>query len=176
MGQVLVADPMSIWYLTGYWNVPYERFYALYLARDAEARTTQATLFCNRLFPDASQTGARIVTFDDTEDPVALVAEATRHGEPLGVDKVLAARWLLPLMDARVASEFHLGSPAVDDARSIKDARELDLMRAASATNDQPWPGCAPSCTRASRSTRSQAAFSPSTAAWVRRTTASRPS
>lgn len=53
MGQVLVADPMSIWYLTGYWNVPYERFYALYLARDAEARTTQATLFCNRLFPDA---------------------------------------------------------------------------------------------------------------------------
>lgn len=137
MGQVLVADPMSIWYLTGYWNVPYERFYALYLARDAEARTTQATLFCNRLFPDASQTGARVVTFDDTEDPVALVAEATRHGEPLGVDKVLAARWLLPLMDARVASEFHLGSPAVDDARSIKDARELDLMRAASATNDQ---------------------------------------
>lgn len=137
MGQVLVADPMSIWYLTGYWNVPYERFYALYLARDAEARTTQATLFCNRLFPDASQTGARVVTFDDTEDPVALVAKATRHGEPLGVDKVLAARWLLPLMDARVASEFHLGSPAVDDARSIKDARELDLMRAASATNDQ---------------------------------------
>ena len=151
MGQVLVADPMSIWYLTGYWNVPYERFYALYLARDAEARTTQATLFCNRLFPDASQTGARVVTFDDTEDPVALVAEATRHGEPLGVDKVLAARWLLPLMDARVASEFHLGSPAVDDARSIKDARELDLMRAASATNDQAM-------------------------AWVRRTTASRPS
>ncbi len=137
MGQVLVADPMSIWYLTSYWNVPYERFYALYLARDAEARTTQATLFCNRLFPDASQTGARVVTFDDTEDPVALVAEATRHGEPLGVDKVLAARWLLPLMDARVASEFHLGSPAVDDARSIKDARELDLMCAASATNDQ---------------------------------------
>mgnify|MGYP002581707908 CR=1 FL=1 len=137
MGQVLVADPMSIWYLTGYWNVPYERFYALYLARDAEARTTQATLFCNRLFPDASQTGARVVTFDDTEDPVALVAEATRHGEPLGVDKVLAARWLLPLMDAHVASEVHLGSPAVDDARSIKDARELDLMRAASATNDQ---------------------------------------
>ena len=26
MSQVLVADPMSIWYLTGYWNLPYERF------------------------------------------------------------------------------------------------------------------------------------------------------
>lgn len=40
-------------------------------------------------------------------------------------------------MDAHAASEFRLGSPAVDLARSIKDASELDLMRAASATNDK---------------------------------------
>ena len=136
MRQLLVADPMSIWYLTGYWNVPYERFYALYLARKSDGELA-ATMFCNRLFPDATSTGARVVTFDDTEDPVPLVAAVTSHDEPLGVDKVLAARWLLPLMDAGCASAFHLGSAAVDDARSIKDARELDLMRAASATNDQ---------------------------------------
>lgn len=137
MRQVLIADPMSIWYLTGYWNVPYERFYGLYLARMNDEGSIEATMFCNRLFPDATSTGARIVTFDDTEDPIPLVSATTHRDEPLGVDKVLAARWLLPLMDAHVASEFRLGSPAVDDARSIKDAHELDLMRAASAVNDQ---------------------------------------
>ena len=137
MRQVLIADPMSIWYLTGYWNVPYERFYGLYLTRSAKTGDIEATMFCNRLFPDATSTGARVVTFDDTESPIPLVAAVTRHDEPLGVDKVLAARWLLPLMEARVASEFRLGSPAVDGTRSIKDAHELDLMRAASTTNDQ---------------------------------------
>ena len=75
--------------------------------------------------------------FDDTEDPIPLVAETCDGSSPLGVDKALAARWLLPLMDTHAASEFRLGSPAVDLARSIKDASELDLMRAASATNDK---------------------------------------
>ena len=135
MSQVLVADPMSIWYLTGYWNVPYERFYALYLARTSEG--TQATMFCNRLFPDAASTGCDVVVFDDTEDPMPMVAAVTDHASTLGVDKVLAARWLLPLMELGAASGFALGSPAVDLARSIKDDAELDLMRAASATNDQ---------------------------------------
>ena len=135
MSQVLVADPMSIWYLTGYWNLPYERFYALYLARtDGGVKTV---MFCNRLFPDAPATGCEIKIFDDTEDPIPLVVEACDGSSPLGVDKVLAARWLLPLMDAHAASEFRLGSPAVDLARSIKDPSELDLMRAASATNDK---------------------------------------
>lgn len=135
MSQVLVADPMSIWYLTGYWNLPYERFYALYLARTDDGIKT--VMFCNRLFPDAIATGCEIRVFDDTEDPIPLVVETCDESSPLGVDKVLAARWLLPLMDAHAASEFRLGSPAVDLARSIKDASELDLMRAASATNDK---------------------------------------
>ena len=137
MRQLIVADPTSIWYLTKYWNIPCERFYALYLAREKAGAPVEATMFCNRLFPDASGVGAQIITFDDTENPIPLVAGMTRHDEPLGVDKVLAARWLLPLVDAGAASEFRLGSPADDDARSIKDAKELDLMRAASATNDQ---------------------------------------
>ena len=135
MSQVLVTDPMSIWYLTGYWNLPYERFYALYLARtDGGVKTV---MFCNRLFTDATATGCEIRVFDDTEDPIPPVVETCDGSSPLGVDKVLAARWLLPLMDAHAASEFRLGSPAVDLARSIKDASELDLMRAASATNDK---------------------------------------
>lgn len=129
--QMLVCDPLSIWYLTGYYTEPYERFLALYLGKG------QTVLFANRLFPDATGAADRVVGFDDTQDPIPLVAEVTRHDAPLGVDKELAARWLLPLMDAGAASGFRLASSAVDEARSVKDERERQLMRDASLTNDQ---------------------------------------
>ncbi len=131
LGQILISDPMSIFWLTGYYTEPYERFLALYLAAGRDP-----VLFCNRLFPDASGNCETVVVFSDVDDPVPLVSTVTRHDVPLGVDKDLAARWLVPLMSAGAASSFVLGSPAVDDARSVKDAREQDLMRAASATND----------------------------------------
>ena len=130
--QVLIVDPLSIWWLCGYYTEPYERFLALLVGAEGTP-----TLFVNRLFPDASDCGARVVSFSDTDDPMALVAARTAHDLPLGVDKDLAARWLVPLMESGAASGFVLASDAVDDARSIKDARERELMRAASAVNDE---------------------------------------
>ena len=130
--QVLIVDPLSIWWLCGYYTEPYERFLALLVGAEGTP-----TLFVNRLFPDASDCGARVVSFSDTDDPMALVAAQTAHDLPLGVDKDLAARWLVPLMESGAASGFVLASDAVDDARSIKDARERELMRAASAVNDK---------------------------------------
>lgn len=132
LNQVIVSDPLSIFWLTGYYTEPYERFFALYLASGRAP-----VLFCNRLFPDAHASCENVVVFSDTDDPVPLVTAVTRHDAPLGVDKDLAARWLVPLMSAGAASSFVLGSQAVDDARSVKDAREQDLMRAASSTNDR---------------------------------------
>lgn len=130
--QLLVVDPLSIWWLTGYHTEPYERLLALYIGREGTP-----TLFVNRLFPDAAATGAQVVCYADTDDPVPLVAAALDPARPLGVDKELAARWLVPLMQAGAASGFVLASGAVDDARAIKDARERELMRAASAVNDE---------------------------------------
>lgn len=130
--QMLVVDPLSIWWLCGYYTEPFERFLALYVPAEGTP-----TLFVNRLFPDASACGTRVVPFSDTDDPIPLVADVTAHDRPLGVDKELAARWLVPLMETGAAARFVLASDAVDDARSIKDARERELMRAASRTNDE---------------------------------------
>lgn len=130
--QALLVDPLSIWWLCGYYTEPYERFFALYVPVEGEP-----VLFLNRLFPESGNACERVVTFDDTQDPVALVAQVTDHATKLGVDKELSARWLVPLMEAGVAAGFCLASGAVDGARSIKDAREQELMRAASATNDR---------------------------------------
>ena len=48
----------------------------------------------------------------------------------------MPARFLIPMMEAKIAAEFKLGSYAVDQTRAIKDAREQELMRAASHIND----------------------------------------
>jgi Xaa-Pro dipeptidase len=130
--QALIVDPLSIKYLCGYFTRPMERFLGLYVARGSEP-----VLFCNNLFPDASACCDHVVTFFDTDDVISLVAATIDHEKPLGVDKDLAARWLIPLMDAHAASGFVLASKAVDDARTVKDAHEVDLMRRASAINDE---------------------------------------
>ena len=84
LSQMLVCDPLSIWYLTGYYTQPYERFFALYLARrDGQMH---ATLFCNQLFPDTGHCCADVVRFADTDDPVPLVAAVCDPHAPLGID------------------------------------------------------------------------------------------
>lgn len=134
--QALICDPLSIWYLTGYYTEPFERFLALYLGIDKQNQQSD-TLFCNALFPDASSCFDHVVTFSDTDDPIPLVAAACDSTCPLGIDKMLTAHWLLPLIDTQAATGFRLASEAVDAARSIKDASEQDLMREASRINDE---------------------------------------
>lgn len=131
LDQALICDPMSIKYLTGYYTFPHERFFALHVSREA------TTLFCNKLFPDATGHADHLVTFTDTDDPLPLVAAACDAGVALGVDKALPARWLLPLMDMGAAAGFKVASDAVDATRSVKDAAEQQLMREASALNDE---------------------------------------
>lgn len=135
LSQALICDPLSIWYLTGYYTEPYERFLALYLT--GSCNKAEGVLFANYLFPDATTAADRLVLYSDADDPIALVAGETNHGQTLGVDKELTARWLLPLMEARAGSGFALASGAVDAARSIKSAEEQDLMREASRVNDE---------------------------------------
>ena len=36
LSQMLIVDPMSIYYLTGVYIAPFERFYALYLRADGQ--------------------------------------------------------------------------------------------------------------------------------------------
>lgn len=131
LSQLLVCDPTSIAWLTGFGVDPGERFFGLVLREGAEP-----VLVVNDLFPTPAGLGVKKVGYRDTDDPVALVADLLDEGAVLGVDKVMAARFLLPLRDMRGATGFVLGSKALDDARSIKDTDELELMRRASKTND----------------------------------------
>ena len=132
VSQMLIVDPMSIFYLTGVYNDPHERFYGLLLKKDGNH-----IYFLNNLFSIPQEVGAKKVWYSDTDPAMDIVAEYVDKDAPLGVDKDLKARFLLPLMEKKAASAFVNTSLAVDVVRGIKDEEEQEKMRVASRINDQ---------------------------------------
>lgn len=129
--QLLVSDPDSIWYLTGYDVSPFERLFAFYLRQDGRHK-----LFLNRMFP-VPEAPWEQVWHTDTDDAVAILAQHVDGEKPMGVDKEWPARFLLPLMERHPNSRCVVASACVDDVRACKDAVEQVKMRAASAINDR---------------------------------------
>jgi Xaa-Pro dipeptidase len=129
--QMLITDPMSIYYLTDVYVQPFERFFGLLLRVDGNH-----VLFLNKLFFVPQDVGIEKVWYSDTDPVTDIVAEYLDHSSPLAVDKDLTARHLLPLMEKKAAAAFINGSPAVDYTRGIKDAEEQKKMIAASEIND----------------------------------------
>ena len=131
LDQILVTGTPSVYYLTGNWVNPGERMLALYLNANGDV-----TLYANRLFALNGNTDAPLVEFDDTEDPIALLAQQVKPGK-IGIDKVWPSQFTIRLMQALPAAAPVLGSAPVDDARMCKDAEEIELMRRSSRMNDE---------------------------------------
>ena len=131
VSQMLIVDPMSIYYLTEVWNAPFERFYGLLLRKEGGH-----IFFLNNLFSIPQEVGAEKVWYSDTDPVMEIVARYLDPNAPLGVDKDLKARFLLPLMEQGAAVRFINTSLAIDTVRGIKDTEEQEKMRAASAIND----------------------------------------
>lgn len=128
--QLIISDPDSIYYLTGITYDPGERLFALYINDQG-----QAHLFNNHMFPQTPQEGLEIHFYDDADDFIGMLAGVIADGV-LGVDKFWRAKFLIPLIERHPGIIPQLGSAPVDQARLIKDAEEIELMRRASALND----------------------------------------
>jgi Xaa-Pro dipeptidase len=129
--QMLVTDPMSVFYLSGVYVQPFERFFGLLLRGDGEH-----ALFLNRLFHVPQEPGIEKVWYSDTDPVTELIAARLDPSAPLAVDKDLTARFLLPLMERHAASAFLNGSLAVDRTRGIKGREEQEKMILSSRIND----------------------------------------
>lgn len=132
LAQMLICAPSSVFYLTGKELDPGERFFGLYLRGDGAHR-----LFVNNLFAVPEDLGVEKVWFSDMDDAVACFCGYTLHDQPLGIDKDLPARFLLPMMERGAASGYVEASACVDRVRMCKDAGERDTMRRASQINDR---------------------------------------
>lgn len=131
LSQMLIVEPMSVYYLTGVMVMPFERFYGLYLRADGKH-----VYFLNRLFYVPEELGIEKAWYSDTEPVMEIVASHIDWEKPLGVDTELKAGFLLRLMKYGKAGNFVLASQAVDDTRGIKDLEEQEKMRISSAIND----------------------------------------
>lgn len=128
--QTLITAPASVFYLTGKWIAPGERMLALYLNDQGDTR-----LFANRLFALRGGIDANLIEYDDTDDCIAMLADALQDGA-IGIDKTWPSHFTIRLKDARSDIRPVLGSRCVDDARMCKDAQELQWMRESSQKND----------------------------------------
>ena len=131
ISQMLITDRKSIYYLTGVYQDPGERFYGLLLREDG-----RHAFFLNRLFSVPEEVGVEKVWYADTDPVMEIAARYIDKTRPLGVDKDMRARFLLPLMERGAAAGFVNTSLAVDSVRGVKDREEQEKMRVASHIND----------------------------------------
>ena len=129
--QLLVNDPWSIYYLTGFYADMFERFSGVLLTNGSEP-----VILVNALHQLPDYDNARVAYHTDTDDVIAAIARELDSARALGVDASMRSAFLLPLIERNAAAGFFLGSGAVAAARSHKDAREREFMRRSSAAND----------------------------------------
>jgi Xaa-Pro aminopeptidase len=139
---LLVGPGPDLRYLTGYVALPHERL-TLLVAQSSDRRTI---LVVPRLEEAAARAGLRvdlpIVTWQETDDPYALVAAAVRQGtarEPGRVvvsDRLWAAQ-LLHLEAALQMARFEPASLLLRELRMVKDKDEIELLRRAAQAADR---------------------------------------
>ncbi|MDO4432053.1 MAG: aminopeptidase P family protein [Aerococcaceae bacterium] len=132
MSNLLISDPVSIHYLTGYHTHPGERLLLLNIASDGNHQ-----LYVNQLFPLARVDAAiEIITYKDGEPVIQWLSERLLPGKT-GIDKFWPSHFLIELMQQHKDLTPVQGSFIIDDLRSIKSEAEQTLMKKASQLNDE---------------------------------------
>jgi Xaa-Pro aminopeptidase len=121
-------------YLTGYEAMPLERLTMLVLPRDGEAVLVVPGLEAPRV--QARPTVFRTVAWSELDDPVALVAHEVGASARVAVGDHTWARFVLALQDALPGAAWTSARAVVGPLREIKDAAEVDALRAAAAAVD----------------------------------------
>lgn len=130
--QLLVTDPASVSYLTGHYEEPWERFWALYLNTNGQHK-----LVSNKLFSLPEVSGVDILWYADGESGIGMLYPYMEHEKPLGVDGVTMAKFLLEMMERKAASDYTDASEVMKQVRACKDSYEQKKMEEASAINDK---------------------------------------
>ena len=133
MPQMLVTDPVAIYWLCGKLFAPGERFLGLLLQTREES---PAVLIVNELFRFDEELGIPMVWYSDTDDVTAVLKPLLHPEEKLGVDQTMAAKFLIGLMEGNAAAGYVNGSFTIDETRAVKDAAEQENLRRASLVND----------------------------------------
>lgn len=149
LDALLVGVGADLRYLTGYEAMPLERLTLLVIpvAVDAPFTLVAPRLEATpaRTCPAVTTGAVEVATWEETEDPMALVASHVTDalgGDPVGLRAVavsdgLRAAFVLGLQRVLPGARFSLASVVLRTLRMRKDAGEIGLLRAAAQAADR---------------------------------------
>ncbi len=129
--QILIADPASIFYLTGKWVHPGHRLYTMLIDRNENYH-----LFVHEMFQIEEDLGVEKHYFKDTDDPVELLSKYVIEEGNFVVDKEWPTRFFLDLNKLRPKLNY-TANPLIELVRRVKNDEEIKLMKEASKINDR---------------------------------------
>jgi Xaa-Pro aminopeptidase len=131
---LLLSGGADLPYLTGYEAVPLERLTMLVLPQRGDARLIVPRLEAPRV--EALPEVFEIVAWEETDDPVALVARLAGRPARAAIGDQTWARFLLDLQGKLAQTEFVRASIVTSPLRMVKDAQEIAALdRAAHAVD-----------------------------------------
>jgi Xaa-Pro aminopeptidase len=140
LGALLVGPSADLRYLVGYHALPLERLTMLVVPAVGDPVLVVPELEAPRATDSGATDLADLVTWGETDDPIALVVEhlerAGIEGGPLAVQDQLWTSFTLALQTALPAARWVPGSTVTGDLRMIKDAAEIAALRAVGAAID----------------------------------------
>ena len=132
---LLLSVGRDLPYLTGYEAMPLERLTMLVVPRDREATMVIPRLEAPRVVEQPGVFALR--PWEETEDPSAIVAELTGPAGTAAVGDQMWARFLVELLPRLRGTAFRRAVDVVGPLRMVKDAAEIDALRAAGAAADR---------------------------------------
>src|SRR5262245_9707744 len=131
---LLLSVGADLPWLTGYEALETERLTMLVLPRDGDATIVVPRLEAARV---REQAGAfSLVAWDETDDPVELVAGLAGAPATAAIGDHTWARFLLDLQRALPSTSFRRASEVTGPLRMVKDPAEVDALRAAARAVD----------------------------------------
>jgi len=139
IGAALLTAPAAVYYFTGLWTDPMERFLGLWLAEGEEAVLFVPKLDAGKA-ESAASAGVRIWTVDDATPPQEAMRQACRFPSSgrIGVDK-LALNWHLAERIQEICPETAFADirPTTHMMMASKSREEADLVRRAAQIADR---------------------------------------
>ena len=132
---LLVSVGSDLPYLTGYEAMPLERLTMLVVPREGEATLVIPRLEAPRV---AEQPGVfALLPWNETDDPVAIVAELAGRPATAAVGDTMWARFLVELLPRWPGTHFLRSTSVMNHLRMCKDAEEIGALQEAGAAADR---------------------------------------
>ena len=132
---LLLSVGADLPYFCGYGAMPLERLTMLVVPSDGAATLVVPRLEAPRVTERPEVFG--IWPWDETEDPVAIVAELAAAAGTAAVGDQMWSRFLVELMGAMPSVSWRRASEVTAPIRSVKDIGEIERLRAAAAAVDR---------------------------------------